>query len=191
MYKPRKGWKVRKSTLLEENCKIPSQHHDTSADSGCSNCPPGSRSRVRRLLGRNEGRFGTLRPVRKDQSLLTKGLKGTYEAVLEPAIRDNKVDDCVVADEEAAAIELVVVKSPLTISAGVTSPESTLAAFWYALPSSETSWDTDIMSQPLDFMTGYAALNAATDWLESSCSKMMRPGDLDPMTIVSNPSERM
>lgn len=37
------------------------------------------------------------------------------------------------------------------------------------------------MFQLFCFMTGYAATKDATDWFESSCSRMMSPGLLGPV----------
>jgi hypothetical protein len=35
--------------------------------------------------------------------------------------------------------------------------------------------------QLFDFIKGYAAMNEATDWSDSSCSNMMRPGLFGPV----------
>jgi hypothetical protein len=58
-----------------------------------------------------------------------------------------------------------------------------LSAFWYQSMLHASA--TVLTSQPLETILGYSAMNTPTVLLLSSCSRMQRPGDLDP---VSQPS---
>lgn len=43
----------------------------------------------------------------------------------------------------------------------------------------------DFIVHPLALTEGYAAMKEATDWSESSCSRIIKPGDLGPGNKVS------
>jgi hypothetical protein len=66
------------------------------------------------------------------------------------------------------------------MSTALTGPEL-LSAFWY-----DALWPiscaSDIMFQPFCCITGYADMKVATDWLDSSCSRIISPGLFGPVS---------
>lgn len=82
----------------------------------------------------------------------------------------------VAASDEPVFEVLLLARIPSSVTAS-----KLLAAFWYAVVPC-TIWVTDVVFQLFAFITGYAAMNAATDSSDNSCSRMMRPGLLGPVS---------
>lgn len=62
--------------------------------------------------------------------------------------------------------------------------EVELWAFWYVSPPA-TNRASEIVFQPLALIRGYALMKDCTDWSETSCSRIIRPGVLGPEKYVS------
>jgi hypothetical protein len=107
-------------------------------------------------------------------------VEDTLALVLE--LTEAEAEEEAEADAETEDEALVAATLPPAIDMEVTL-SVLLSAFWYQSILHASA--TVLTSHPLETILGYSAMNTPTVLLLSSCSRMQRPGDLDP---VSQPS---